>query len=238
MKSRESKIYNLEDFGLDLDSLLALGKRKVKLRAHIRYPKVSSIFPLPPDERKRKTDQSLREKFQSVKKRWPAKEFEIIGTKIRPSGIEGEVEAQAIAEILTVREFDHIWIESVQGRKRSTVPDNTLYWFGVKAIFAIQVEGKKTGLQTYEERIVILKAKTFEDAERRVLKEFKAYGNPYLNGDGEMVRWQFEKILDTYAIQEEELDPKGTEVFSVLKGRRMKPEYEWHPRSERKNKKR
>ena len=237
MKNQGPRIYNLEEFGLDLNHLLALGKRKIKLSAYIRYPNQAFLFRFSPDERKQKIDQRMRAKFQSVKKRWPAKDLKIIGTETRPSGIEGEVEAQDISEILRIKDFASVRVEAVQGRKRRAIPDNTLHWFGVKAIFAIQVEGKKSGLQTYEERIVILKSKTFEDAERLVLKEFKAYGEPYLNSDGEMVRWQFEKILDTYAIQEEELDPKGTEVFSVLKSRRMKPEYEWHPMTERKSKK-
>lgn len=237
MKNQEPKIYNLEDFGLDVDRLTALGKRKVKLRAHIRYPRQRPLFPLSPDERKRKIDQTLKAKFELVKKCWPTNEFSVIGTKIRPSGIEGEVEAQAVFQLLKIKELADISIEAIQGRKRRITLNNRLQWFAVKEIFAIQVEGQRKGQQTYEERIVILKAKSFEDAERRALKEFKAYGEPYLNVYGEMVRWQFEKILDVFSIAEDEFDPKGAEVYSLLKVRRMKPEYEWHPTAERKSKK-
>ena len=171
MKNQGPKIYNLEDFGLDIDRLLALGKRKVNLRAYIRYPREASLFPLSPQERKEKIDQRLRARLQPVKKRWPAKKFKIIGTEIRPSGIEGEVEAQDIPEILKINEIAHICVEAVQGRKRNIRIDKGLHWFAIKAGFAIQVEGEKRRRQTYEERIVILKAKSFEDAERRVLKE-------------------------------------------------------------------
>jgi hypothetical protein len=93
--------------------------------------------------------------------------------------------------------------------------------------FAIQMEGQTTGLQDYEDRIVMVKARSSEDAENKLQPEFKQYGTPYLNPHGFMARWAFERVLDVYEIWDEEIDPRGVEVFSVLAQRRMKPEHAW-----------
>jgi len=50
-----------------------------------------------------------------------------------------------------------------------------------------------------------------------------------------MVRWAFERILDVYDLYDEEFNPEGTEVASVLKKRRMKPEFEWKTGRRRKD---
>jgi hypothetical protein len=74
---------------------------------------------------------------------------------------------------------------------------------------------------------VIVRAISLEDAEKKVQPEFQQYGTPYLNSHGFMVRWAYERILDVYEIIDEKIDTPGTEIFSVLARRRMKPEYRW-----------
>jgi len=76
----------------------------------------------------------------------------------------------------------------------------------------------------------MVKAISFEDAENKLQPEFEQYGTPYLNPHGFMARWAFERVLDVYEIGDEEIDPRGVEVFSVLGRRRMKPEYAWKTR--------
>jgi hypothetical protein len=76
---------------------------------------------------------------------------------------------------------------------------------------------------------MIVKAYSAGDAMSRLGKVFEKYAEPYLNSQGEMVRWQLEKFVDTYLITEGTLDHRGTEVFSTMWRRRMRPEYEWHP---------
>ena len=75
----------------------------------------------------------------------------------------------------------------------------------------------------------MVKASSFEDAEKRLLPQFQEYGSPYLNPYGYMARWKFEKVLDVYEVGDEKIDPTGVEVFSVLNRRRLKPEYFWKP---------
>lgn len=67
---------------------------------------------------------------------------------------------------------------------------------------------------------------------RRLEPEFAAYGEPYFNENWQLVRWRFERVLDVYETNLERLEPTGSEVYSTLRSRRMRPEYEWHPLQE------
>ncbi|MEO7001933.1 MAG: DUF4288 domain-containing protein [Ktedonobacterales bacterium] len=105
-------------------------------------------------------------------------------------------------------------------------------WFAVHARFAIQVESDTEGMQTYEDRIILLKATSFEDTGRRfhTSPEVVNYNWPYLNSDYQLVRWQFERILDIYetSISHDGFTPTGVEVYSTLRRRHLRREYVWH----------
>ncbi len=92
---------------------------------------------------------------------------------------------------------------------------------------AIQVEGETRGLQTVADRFVLVRAWDFKDAERRLARMWKSYAEPYLNAGGQAVRWQLEKIVDVFSLSEDQIDPSGTEVYSSLSQRRLKPEHVW-----------
>ncbi len=64
------------------------------------------------------------------------------------------------------------------------------------------------------------------------MREFKSYGAPSMQSDGYFHRMHFQEIIEIYDMVETPLNPKGSEVFTELKKRRMKPEYEWHPTRE------
>jgi hypothetical protein len=53
---------------------------------------------------------------------------------------------------------------------------------------------------------------------------------PKENRYGQLVRWQLVEVLDVYELFDDEISPKGTEVFSRLRSRRMKPAYAWRSR--------
>ena len=224
-------VMRLDDYGLTLKELLALKDRLIKIKAHICYADRKPLFQYPPDIRKRKLGDIENEVFNKLIEIWPTTDFEIIGTKSKPSGISGKIKAEDLKKLLNKKLVEHIWIEEIDGYKKLSFQKEEL-WFAVKANFAIQIEGQCRGYQDIEERIMIVKAYDCTDAKKRVLKNFKGYGEPYLNKYGEMVRWHFDEVVDVYEMNEDSIDPKGTEVYSQFKRRRMKPEYEWHPLKE------
>ena len=99
----------------------------------------------------------------------------------------------------------------------------------MRARVAVQVEGLKKGLQTTEDRILVVKATSPEDAIERLEPEWKAYAEPYVAVGGRRVRWQLDQVVSIFELIDQRIDPRGTEVYSKLGQRRMRPEYEWHP---------
>jgi hypothetical protein len=84
-------------------------------------------------------------------------------------------------------------------------------------------------LQTVEDRFVFVRARSEEDAARRVETKWRRHEEPYLNSSGELVRWHVEEITAVYDPREQTIDPSGTEIYSELRSRRMKPGHAWSP---------
>jgi hypothetical protein len=137
--------------------------------------------------------------------------------------------AKEVERLLTLRHAESVWIEKIAGVRRRKADTTEKSYFAVRAIFAIQIEGQTTGLQTYEDRILLVKAADDKHAIRLAKREFRRYESTYLSSAGTFCRWRFEKIIDVCKTWESSIDPNGTEVYSELRDRRMKPEYEWHP---------
>lgn len=230
-------IYGLDDYSLSLKELVSLKDRTVKLRAHIAYIDRKPLFPFTPEIRKKKLNEVEKGLFNKLRDIWPSKDYTVIGSKKRPGGISGQVRATDIRKFINKNFLQDISIEEIEGmRKRKLRKEKS--WFAVKAHFEIQIEGQTKGFQEVEERIVIVRAVDCKDAQKRLIKNFKEYDEPYLNKYGEMVRWHFEKVIDIYEMNVDTIDPKGTEVFYEFIRRRMKPEYEWQPLKETKKQKR
>lgn len=228
MTKNRVPIYGLEEFGLNLKKLVALGARPVRLHVYFRYTvDEAKLFSLTPAERKQKVEQADRKSFLAVQRQWPTRKFECIGKKNSPYGIKGIVEAKKVLALQEVSQLAGIWIDTIPGYKRRPKQKERARqrWFAVQARFAVQIEEQTTGRQTYEDRIVLVKAVSADQAQKKLKRSFEEYGRPYLNRDGYMVRWIFENILNIYELLEDKIDPKGTEVFSVLGGRRLKPEH-------------
>jgi hypothetical protein len=74
----------------------------------------------------------------------------------------------------------------------------------------------------YEESIVLLRAASNEDAERRALRHAHAAETSYTNTDGETVRWSFRELASIgpaleYTFDEERL-AEGVEIYSRFFG--------------------
>jgi hypothetical protein len=234
MKTKlKPQLYGLEEFNLDLEKLTVLGDLPVTVWIHFKHLDESKFFALPPSERKERIKAWYGKVYTEVIHKLSAQKIEVVKTankKEGPYGITAIVEAKKFPLLLNVRNITSVVIEKIAGYKRkkpAKVKVNE--WFAVQARFAIQIEGQTRGIQTYEDRILLVKAASADQAEKKLLREFREYGKPYLNSDGYMVRWAFEKVLDNYRLFEDEILAEGTEVFSVMKDRKMKPEYQWLP---------
>jgi hypothetical protein len=115
------------------------------------------------------------------------------------------------------------------GGLRHRAAKRQLEWFCVRALIAVRVEGVTSGLQCTEDRFVLVRASSVKDAKGRLRQQWGEYARPYLNSDGRMVSWQMERVVDVYDLSWE-IDASGTEVYSKLCSRRMRPKYVWRSR--------
>ncbi len=234
MIKTETKIYGLKEYNLDLKKLVDLGDRIVEVFVALEHWCEKDYFKYPPAIRRKKKGEWNRNAYKKIVEKWPSNSIQKSGSHFKPLGFTSQLKAKNFPKAIKIALMDHISILNIHDlpKIQNAVEDKNSY-FSVKARFVRQIEGMKKGLQQYEERIVLVKAFSFEDAEKRAMMEFKDYEHTFLAAHGmEMIRWKFEEIIETYDVCEEEIDPKGTEVFSEFKYRRMKPEYEWHPEYE------
>jgi hypothetical protein len=229
------KIYEIlkgvADYDLSFEEFFKLKDRTILVEVIISNWPEKEFFKFRPHIRRRKRGEWYRDAYKKITKSWPSNILKKLGSNRIPIGFQSKMKIFELPKVPMnecINSIKIINIEDMPKKRLRKKREKTFY--AVKARFVQQVEGMTKGLQRYEDRIVIVKAFDFKDAERRVLKEFNEYEDTFLcNNAFTMVRWKFEEILDIYDVLEEDIDSKGTEVYSEFKYRRMKPEYEWHP---------
>lgn len=118
----------------------------------------------------------------------------------------------------------NVHVDAVSGMRKQRESREARNWYCVRGLVAIVVEGQATGMQGTEDRFLLVRAQSFEDAERRLKNTWREYAEPYLNSSGRMVSWRLESIVDVYHLFDTDLDPTGVEVYSKLGRRRLRPE--------------
>jgi len=123
-----------------------------------------------------------------------------------------------------------IFINKIDGaRKRRKKKE--LAFYCVKMTVVVEIEGFEDGLQQIEDRFVIIRAKSQEDAYLKLEKKKDDYIQPYLNSDGRFVRWRIESFDDSYETEIKNVNdlntPDGVEVYSKLRSRRLTKEKAW-----------
>jgi hypothetical protein len=144
--------------------------------------------------------------------------------------VQGEVSVSDIPAIAQMDVVASIQVKKTNGEriKRRTVSKPKRRYYCVKMTVAIQVEGRVRGMQGIEERYVLFKACTENEAVAKAKEAALAYAKPYLNSTGELVRWKVESFGDVYeVVPDNPRDFDGAEVFSILKNRKLTPNRAW-----------
>lgn len=226
MKKRES-ILGLGAFNLSESKLRRLGSTKIRITAHMdSYKLTPAVIRRPAEERHKFLEQRSRRSIQALEKKWPSGSFKPENQTIT-SRIDSTISAKDVFLVAAFPEIDRVNILGIRGYRRNSSKSSKAEYYCVRAKVAVQIESQRRGLQTWEDRFILVQASGFDDAIARLEEEWKGYANPYLNSDGYMVRWKLDEIVDVYATGETTIDPSGTEVYSSLQERRMKKENEW-----------
>ena len=220
------RVLGLDDFGLTISGLRRAGTRQVRFHVQLVGRKTSRLLRLRPTQRDAELRAALTTQLTRLQHRYPEAALTSRGKRKASWTIDGVLPARRIHELAMSREVQYLSIDSVVGlKKRHSRPKPA--WFCVWAIVAIQIEGQVKGNVTVEDRLVLVKARDHQDAERRLRPEWEAYGKPYLNPYGYLVRWRMIAVRDVYALYGDDIQPSGTEVYSRLRTERMKPKYRW-----------
>ncbi len=233
--------YQLEQYGLTPGEFRKLGTRPVRIKLSI--PICPDVYPGParfrqllaksPAERRAGVHAWRVRQYQELCARMSPYEYETEYYNSDPVAMYTTVPARAVRPLLDLSCVDRLEILRIKGRRRRRRTPLGPTWFAVKARFAIQYEDETRGMQDYEDRIVLVWARSEKDAERKAMREFRKYERLSLTVTGHFFRWSFEKVLDVYQTWADDIDPDGTEVHSEMRTRRIKPEYEWHPSADK-----
>ncbi|MDO1451917.1 DUF4288 domain-containing protein [Rhodocytophaga aerolata] len=224
------RIGGLEDWNLSEERLTHLTNRAC-VRIHLAYPDYKTFLAYPPAARRREIARTFREAFSALKLLLKGIPFERIGSSVRPRGVKVELPLHRVGELIREDFIGHISIEAIDGLEKKAAREPEGSFWSIKARFATQIEDQESGLQPYEDRILLIKAVDEQDAQKKLLKSFESYEEPYLNASGRLVRWKFEKFLDAYDTSVSSIEAfsseQGVEVFSELANRKLKPEDVW-----------
>ena len=236
-----ARVTGLERFGLDDASFRRLGNRGVVAYAYLRtYDVTPAVQKLPASKRQQFMAARANQWIESLQSRYPALSFQIQGSSKPtrksqrwselPTTLKAKGPARKILTLANSAGVRLVHVTRIAGYRRNRLAKAKLEWYCVRAFVVIRVERAKSGLQNTEDRFMLVRASSFEDAEKRLRRQWREYAMPYLNSEGLMVSWHLDRIVDVYQTSETEIDPHGTEVYSKLGHRRMRPGYVWRPR--------
>ena len=234
-------ITGLERFRLTQASFRRLGNREVLAYVYLgTYDVTSGVQRLPTAKRFAYMAARVDQWIEKLHRRYPRLRFQMEGGKAAKRGVRQwsqlpttlrvKTTARDVLSLAAATGVSSIHVTRIAGRRRGLLKPK-LAWYCVRAFVVIRVERATSGLQNTEERFVLVRAASFEDAKKRLKRQWREYAARYLNSNGQMVSWSLEKVIDVYDTGETEIDPAGTEVYSKLGHRRMRPEYIWRPKS-------
>jgi hypothetical protein len=223
-------ITGLDLFGLRLPDLSRLGTTRVRVYVHLKtYDVTPSLVARKPGARHEFLRARVDRWIKRLEFRFPHANFQSAYNTSPPTSLLARLPANRVLALSRQPGVRAVHVASIAGHSRSRTREKR-EWYCVRGRVSIQVENRDRGMQTVEDRFVLVRADSFDDAERRLARHWREYAHPYLNRDGLLVRWHLEEITGVYATWESELDPKGVEVYSKLHQRRATASRAWRPR--------
>lgn len=225
-------ITGLNLFGLRPSDLSRLGATLVRVHAHLKtYDITPSIVAREPSARHEFIRVRADRWVRQLASRFPEVRFRNAYTTLPATSLIGRLPANRVLALSSRPGVRAVHVASIEGRSQPRKQEKR-EWYCVRGRVAIQVENQEKGMQTVEDRFVLVRADSFDDAERRLTLHWREYAHPYLSRGGLLVRWRLEEVTGAYATWESELDPNGAEVYSNLHRRRITAPQAWRPRKE------
>ena len=229
-------IRNLDSYGLTKEQLVLLGNREIQVRVTIPIspyvypskPVYKRLLALTPSARNKLQRDWMNKKFKNLCKEFPIENYEMYILDSVAYGVIDRLPAKDFSKLLSLKHAAQIDIEGIIGRHpKKDKPDKR--WYSVKARMSWQSEDQNKGMQYYDDIILLVQAYSEESARKKAEKNL-GMQSPSLMSDGRFFCIVLEQIIEVYDPTIWEIEAEGTEIYSVLRRRRMKLSYEWHPR--------
>lgn len=207
-------------------------KEPIQVSIHFKYPNYQDLLAFKPKKRIQIIQERQLETFRQFTADLSPKAYVQVGSTIAPSGIKLTCSKNDLLLYNQHKDIEHISILGQENNVEMGLKASELF-FTIVVRFAVQIENKTKGLQTFEDRMLLVKGANLETAKLRLQQSFKDYEKPYLNSSGELVRWKFEAFIDAYEVNYASLEDmlshlnKGIEVFSSLRNRRLNKGRVW-----------
>jgi hypothetical protein len=223
------KVFSLDNW--TIIKKISTSKRMAYATIYVKYPTWKMVAKLDLTDRKKFQNEFVKNNFQKLIDKQYFDTYEIVGNKKRPIGVEAKLTLASILKLSKLTFISNIFINELDGAEKK-LDELIEKFFCVKMTVSIQIEGFTTGIQSCEDRYVLVKASSFENAYKKVKKQEKKYSEPYLNSDLRLVRWKIESYDDCYVTDALSIDdfnkPEGIEVFSKLRARKLTKERAWN----------
>jgi hypothetical protein len=235
-------VNGLERFGLTDASFRRLGNRRVLADVYLRtYDATPAVRRLPPSKRFAYLAARVDRWIKNIKRVYPKLlNQQKYGRDVRlsestskhssqlPYSLSARGSAREILALAAAAGVSDLYVTKVKGHRLRSIK-SPLEWYCVRAFIVILVERSKSTLQTTEDRFILVRATSSDEAKNLIRRQWRGYARPYLNSDMQMVSWKFDRVVDVYETSVEDIDPAGTEVYSKLCHRKMRPKYVWRP---------
>lgn len=214
-----NRFENIRDWVLSKDYPLA--NRMAEVSIKVVEPDFETLKKLLPIEREEFIANFKEKKTQDLLKSLAISKYEYLRQHEEIQGLRCRLPYSRLVELKKYRQIAEkgIFIHKIEGAKKF-VSRSAYSFLGLKVIIAMWVEGEMSKPPVYEEMTVLIKAKSFEDACKRVEKNATDYERSYLNEDYEIVEWKLEKIDDYYISDVHDVKDfakeGGNQVFSVI----------------------
>ncbi len=223
-------IHGLEDW--ELEKEIPDTKRKANISIGLKYPDQEQFADLKPKFRIKAIDKIHKDNLDKLVALNLFRSYEITGTKKRPQGVKATILFNALKKLDKLDYISGISILTIDNAAK--LPQKVIdpiRFFCVKMTDIIEIEGILNKKHQVEQRFVLIKAKSFDEAYEKIESQKSTYEVRYLNTDGRFVRWHIDSLDDCYEtdiIQAADIDnDEGVEVYSKITLKKNKKKTVW-----------
>jgi hypothetical protein len=191
-----------------------------ELTIKIAGPDFKTLKDIETESRRTHINEVVQKKIDTLVKQFHIAKYDLIKENQLVSGLRTRINFDALNQLKKSQLIaeEGIIIHKLQGAKKIE-SKSAYHYFCIKLILGLFIENQ-TEPNITEEKFILIKAKSFEDAYKRIEKNANQYEYEYLNNNMEIAQWKFINMKDCYMTKIQKtadfIKPSGNQVFSKI----------------------